>query len=151
MTRTEPSEGMVFIVQLFDRQGTAIGAMTHDTSIATFYDLDDAEIEASEIAVDVRNAGTCKVPPDMTFKIVEVPESDIRDAPPTPECDRFAGLAEQWRTIEEFMDWMGAPSPGRTVHQLLAEYFEIDSKKLEAERVALLDHQRWLNDFGKPK
>jgi hypothetical protein len=76
-----------------------------------------------------------------------------------PECEKLAKVSEQSQKIGEFIDWLGwnkgyhisfypkdeethayprlAPIIENT-EQLLADYFEIDLKKVEEERRAIL-------------
>ena len=84
--------------------------------------------------------------------------------PSAPECDRLAEVAPVSQKIGEFLDWL---SDAKGIHlaewiqpeewewggktlvtvnvsfsSLLAEFFEIDLDKVEAERRAILQHLR---------
>lgn len=74
-----------------------------------------------------------------------------------PECAKWASIIHDKRVIEDFLDWCREKHDTRlargdhtvfsTVREnMLREYFEIDSNKLEAERRAMLDEQRALNE-----
>ena len=69
-----------------------------------------------------------------------------------PECTKWAAVVDDKRTIEEFLDWarsthdMHLLKEGRdgdffvsSLENLLREYFEIDSTKLEEERRAMIE------------
>lgn len=73
--------------------------------------------------------------------------------PPCPECVKLAKVHDQSQPIGEFLDWLRNDKGyvicdleeheyepvGKTIEQLLAEYFEIDLKKVEQERRVLLE------------
>lgn len=73
----------------------------------------------------------------------------------TPECDRWGKVVDDAKTIEEFMDFLS--SKGYIIclsneygyfpkmvsnRQIVYDYFEIDSDKLEKERRELLEEVR---------
>lgn len=73
----------------------------------------------------------------------------------TPECDKWSKVVEDAKTIEEFMDFLS--SKGYIIclsnehgyfpkmvsnRQIVYDYFEIDSDKLERERRGLLEEVR---------
>jgi hypothetical protein len=77
--------------------------------------------------------------------------------PETPECEKYADCREARLAIKEFVDWLreqgleitrvdnsgrAFTAPGDEV--LIRRHFEIDSSKLEEERLALLEYQRSL-------
>jgi hypothetical protein len=80
------------------------------------------------------------------------------------ECEKVRASRDEKLTIEEFLDWaqkrgieLCTPMPGgggrfypmsRTREMVLMDYFEIDLKKLEEERRAILEEQRKLNERG---
>jgi hypothetical protein len=87
----------------------------------------------------------------------------------TPELDRAAESREERQAIGSFLEWFngrtttvpGANSPrymlvivdldGDTyvcppIGSLLAEYYDLDEEKMEAERKALLEHVRSLHE-----
>ena len=58
-----------------------------------------------------------------------------------PEHDKLHKIRSQSQLIGEFLEWLSYSkgiSLGTPVHDLLAEFFEIDLKKLEAEKRAML-------------
>lgn len=74
-----------------------------------------------------------------------------------PECDRLIAVSEESNKISEFLDWLSykhyyiAEECGNlgslvrvseSIQQLLANYFEIDLKKVEYERRSLLAEAR---------
>lgn len=79
-----------------------------------------------------------------------------------PECTKVRATRDEKLTIEEFLDWAAkggvelcTAMPGgggrfypmvQTRETLLMKYFEIDPKKLEAERREILDQQRKMNE-----
>lgn len=69
--------------------------------------------------------------------------TDLTDERPCSRCDgenRECPRCNGSRFIEITVS--GWTSDGRSVEQLLADYFEIDLTKIEEERRALLDHIR---------
>lgn len=74
---------------------------------------------------------------------------------PCPECDKMLAISDNSHVIGEFLEWLlsecglclaehdgvsGRLVPVFTrIEDLLAEYFEIDLKKVEQERRALLE------------
>ncbi len=66
-----------------------------------------------------------------------------------PECEKLGAVAQQSQIIEEFFEWLSetkglvlwgdAEISGRgyTTESLLAEFFDIDMEKVEAERQRL--------------
>lgn len=66
-----------------------------------------------------------------------------------PECEKLGSVAQQSQIIEEFLEWLSetkglvlwddAEISGRgyTTESLLAEFFDIDMEKVEAERQRL--------------
>ena len=92
---------------------------------------------------------------------VELVQRDARSAPKAPEHEKLEKVAERSQVCGEFLEWLGvekdlvlarwagANCPGDMlvpvnpcVRDLLAEFFEIDQEKLEAEKVALLEWVR---------
>ena len=87
---------------------------------------------------------------------------------PFPEHEKLAKVADTSQLIGEFLEWL--PTSGihlamwlmhvdedgdeeerlvyspHSIHQVLAEYYEIDLNKLEDEKVAMLEAQRRLNE-----
>lgn len=84
-----------------------------------------------------------------------------------PEHEKLDKVVQQWRALDEFMEWLKGstrvqqprlflahyvdgdayPVPSRTpTDDLLAEYFGIDRVELEREKRAMLEHQRALNE-----
>jgi hypothetical protein len=79
-----------------------------------------------------------------------------------PEHDKLHAVKDQSQAIGSFLDWLQNERKPRTVlaiHEwdewvptnerieaLLAEYFEIDLKKLEEEKRAMLDELRKANE-----
>jgi hypothetical protein len=81
---------------------------------------------------------------------------------PTPEIDKMRAVKEKSQAIGDFLEWIhaekdyrigsfhyqsGAPSEELllvqvSMEELLADYFNIDLRKVEAERQAILDHLR---------
>jgi len=75
--------------------------------------------------------------------------------PPTPELDKMKAAQPQSQAIGAFLDWLfhekhrriaGIPEGmeewqpiGYSIEKLLAEYFQIDLQKVEAERRAILE------------
>ena len=78
---------------------------------------------------------------------------------PTPECDKMVAIRDKSQIIGEFIDWLTSEK-GYTIaeldqeaeegyqnyypvsysmEKLLAEFFEIDLNKVEAERRAILE------------
>ena len=90
---------------------------------------------------------------------VELVQRDARSAPKAPEHEKLKKVAESSQVCGEFLEWLQgekslvlarwsdwqevrlAPVHPR-VQDLLAEFFEIDQEKLEAEKVALLEWVR---------
>lgn len=85
---------------------------------------------------------------------------DFDGKPATTELDKMHGVTPRSQPIGEFLEWLsykgivlakyedGATWPRPiydTIEQLLAEHFEIDLKKIEQERRALLDYFRARN------
>lgn len=68
--------------------------------------------------------------------------------PKSSECERLRLVCDKSQVIGEFLDWVleakdaelcAANFPLRISHEkLLAEYFDIDLKKVEKERIALM-------------
>ena len=77
-----------------------------------------------------------------------------------PEHEKLKEVQPQSQAIGEFIEWLGEQGIwlssfnrfdrlepiNDSAEKLLARYFEIDLKVLEAEKVALLDAQRQLNE-----
>lgn len=77
-----------------------------------------------------------------------------------PEHRKVKATMDKSQAIEEFLEWLKqdhdtelcesdytGPFPvGSRVQEFLAEYFEIDLKRLEAEKRAMLDEIRKIND-----
>jgi hypothetical protein len=77
-----------------------------------------------------------------------------------PECEKLAAIKDEGQVIGEFLEWLegkgwflceykadyyegNMPLPIRfNIDHLLAEYFNIDLKKVEAEQRALLEEIR---------
>lgn len=84
---------------------------------------------------------------------------------PTPELDKMLSNKDKSQTIGEFLDWLMSekkvilcvydekisehhPYPIRkSIEELLAEYYGIDLKKCEKERMALLNNLRKINNL----
>lgn len=82
--------------------------------------------------------------------------AETKPAPKYPECEKLAAVQNESRIISEFLDWflnddrfsikligyIGEPidvnPTPRFVEGLMADFFEIDFKKLEAEQAAML-------------
>jgi hypothetical protein len=73
--------------------------------------------------------------------------------PETPELDKQAKIIDESRVLGCFLDWLNCEEISlvkgedgwlgpRDYAQLLANYYEIDLKKVEAERGAVLDYVR---------
>ena len=80
--------------------------------------------------------------------------------PECPECEKLNKVADQYRVIGEFLEWLqverrvalckreqadqfGEYRRIRTpTSELLAEYFNVDLKKVDEERRALVEHIR---------
>lgn len=60
-----------------------------------------------------------------------------------PECEKWAKVHSDASAILQFMEWrdyrMHGNGPVPTTEMLVYEYFNIDPKKLEAERRAMLE------------
>ena len=71
--------------------------------------------------------------------------SDNKEKYPYPECDKWAKVHNDAVSILGFLEWKDAREP-REIHisyqDLVYEYFEIDPKKLEEERQAMLESIR---------
>lgn len=80
-------------------------------------------------------------------------------SPQTPELDRLAAIHDDRTVISDFIYWLGTQGihmmrwvksdddegwvpVGRDAEQLIADYYEIDLKKVEKERRAILAHVR---------
>ncbi len=78
-----------------------------------------------------------------------------------PEHEKLQVVQPQSQAIGEFLDWAGEQGlylsrfvndyqqyqpTNENIESLLASHFEIDLRVLEAEKVALLDAQRQLNE-----
>lgn len=90
--------------------------------------------------------------------------TQARQLPDTPECDKLLALEKSGRRgqVQEFLDWLldeqrvqfysGVSYYGRPLtfyksrEELMADFFGLDLHKIDREREALLDYQRWLND-----
>jgi hypothetical protein len=83
--------------------------------------------------------------------------------PKCPECEKLAGVAEESNKIGDFLDWMIDNTSFRVCEYdsneyfssshfqrelLLAQYFDIDLKKVEQERRSLL---KWLRSQHRKK
>lgn len=78
-----------------------------------------------------------------------------------PEHKKLRAIKDRSQVIGEFLEWLQGEKgfalatwcshgefldPARfNVNQLLAEFFEIDQEKLEAEKLAMLDQMRTAN------
>jgi hypothetical protein len=78
----------------------------------------------------------------------------MAEIPPTPELEKMGRVREESQAIGEFLEWLSSTKhvhlaqsvegynfPQHFAYQteeLLAEFFEIDLKKVEAERRAIL-------------
>lgn len=81
-----------------------------------------------------------------------------------PEHDKMAKIADKSQKIGEFLDWLNSEkdielkrwseehdeyvSVFTSTTVLLAEFFDIDLTKIEAEKRAMLDRMRELDDAG---
>lgn len=84
-------------------------------------------------------------------------DTTVPTMPETPECDRMLVVAPESQKIGEFLDWLSEQGIHLASYEeveeyrdeqlvvrhepfdrLLARYFEIDLKKVEAERRAIL-------------
>lgn len=78
-----------------------------------------------------------------------------------PTCAKLSAIGDEKRTIHDFLEWLRAERNFdvmdaldshdgsmlvTTQEKLLLQYFEIDEKKLEEERRAMLEEQRKLNE-----
>jgi len=73
----------------------------------------------------------------------------MSDYPETPELDKLSGVKDQSQPIGEFLDWLSYEKDVRlpaSIEQLLADYFDIDMDKVEAEKLAILKHVRAKQD-----
>lgn len=87
--------------------------------------------------------------------------------PPCPECEKLVTVSEESNKIGDFLAWLSstkevflagwygdeflphdATLSNRGIQKLLAEYFDIDMKKVEQERSALL---KWLQSQYEEK
>lgn len=82
----------------------------------------------------------------------------MSEMPPTPECDKKAAVQEDSQTIGEFLEWAedngyalvrgffhdNGPQHGTParINDVLAEYFEIDLKKVDEEQQAVIEWYR---------
>jgi len=80
------------------------------------------------------------------------------DLPATPELDKMQNVKHQSQPIGEFMEWLWSrhivlakyesdeemrPRPiSYSIEQLLADFFEIDLKKVEEKKRAVLEYLR---------
>lgn len=76
--------------------------------------------------------------------------------PKTPELDKMKAIKDQSQVIGAFLDSIGQEGiclaeyskrdelvpVGKSIEKILADYFEIDLDKCEAERRAILEHIR---------
>lgn len=65
-----------------------------------------------------------------------------------PESEKFHKVAEQSQICGEFLDWLQFEKRvhlPNSIEKLLAEFFEIDLKKLEAEKREILVEVRLLS------
>ena len=63
----------------------------------------------------------------------------------TTECDRLHAVKNRSQTIGEFLDWLKDEYEiflPKSITNLLAEYFDIDLKRVERERRAILKELR---------
>jgi hypothetical protein len=89
--------------------------------------------------------------------------------PPAPECEKMRAVQGQSQVVGAFLDWLSSVKrvhlmvdfesdetdmngpvqvPIReSIEELLAEYFEIDLKKVEKEKQALLEYIRQQNSL----
>ena len=61
---------------------------------------------------------------------------------PMPECDKLLEVKGDSQVIGEFLEWyraQGARTRRGSIEQVLANYFEIDLRRVEQERSALLE------------
>lgn len=79
-----------------------------------------------------------------------------------PEHEKLKAVQPDSQKLGEFLEWLQAQGwviaqwdneelghIGYTTQQILAQYFEINLKKVEEEKRAMLEHQRRLNESGK--
>jgi len=79
----------------------------------------------------------------------------MKEYPPTPELDRMKAIQGQSQQIGQFLDWLQSDGnmtiaeyvDGYTlfpisdsIERILAAYFNIDLKKVERERCAILNY-----------
>lgn len=83
-------------------------------------------------------------------------ETLTKPYPPTPELNKMKAVQVKSQAIGEFLDLFCREKGyvlcvlsgdryflvGKSIEKLLAEHFEIDLKKVEQERRAILDHIR---------
>lgn len=67
--------------------------------------------------------------------------------PKTPELKKSQKVSEDSQKIGAFLEWMAQEHPGQepatiNIQVILAEYFEIDLNRVEAERRSLLEYSR---------
>lgn len=80
--------------------------------------------------------------------------------PKTPECNKLALERKTRVTIESFLGWLrgrglwlyydNGDAYFKRDDQIAFEFLDIDEKKLEAERRALLEWQQALNERNRP-
>ena len=80
-----------------------------------------------------------------------------------PQCERLAAHKNKMVVITNFVEWLqeggiflaehtehGTFSTNKKLEDLLYEYYSIDYKKLEEERVQILENQRALTEQREP-
>jgi hypothetical protein len=86
----------------------------------------------------------------------------VKPTPPkTPELDKRHKIIGEAHFLGEFLDWLNEDGyrlakydeddelhpTFESPERLLARFFKIDLDKVEAEKLALLEYQRKLNDY----
>lgn len=69
----------------------------------------------------------------------------------TPECNKLSAFRNDFLKLQEFIEFLNEQKDvtieyNGTTQNLLYRYFQIDAKKLEEERRALLEQQRKINN-----
>lgn len=68
----------------------------------------------------------------------------------TPELDKMREISQLSQQIGSFLDWLRQEKKVRLnqdINSILAEYFDIDLEKIEAEKMAILEDFRQKNDI----
>lgn len=115
--------------------------------------------QAEQIRRELEEEALAK--PSMQMKLQHLQEAAER-AEKYPECTKLSAHHDEILELQRFLDWcdekvdgrarlvdeMEYVIEGRRLELLLYQYFEIDPRKLEDERRAILEEQRKLN--GQP-